>query len=157
MLVSAAHIPGVQADSLSQSFSEVVEWKLSTYLFQKFSRIIDNPTLKLFVSERNYQVGRYITLKRDLAAIAIEGFSIKWHTEFCYIVTRLSLLGKAAAKIHRDKTKVIVVISEWTTQCWYLILLERKTKNTTVTPTAKKLVQVQDLQKVYPLHRNLQL
>ena len=128
---------------------------MTTFLFQKFSRIIDNPTLKFFVSDRNYQVERYISLKRDLTAIAIEGFSIKWHTDFCYIVTRLRLLGKATAKIHRDKTKVIVVISEWTTQRWYLILLEIKTKNTTVTPTAKKLVQVQDLQKVYPLHRNL--
>ena len=111
MLVSAAHVPGVEADNLSQSFSEVVEWKLSTYLFQNFSRIIGNPTLNLFVSDRNYQAESYISLKRDLTAIAIEGFSIKWHTDFCYIVTSLCLLGKAIAKIHRDKTKVIVVIS----------------------------------------------
>ena len=94
--------------------------------------------IKTFCIREKLPIGRYITLKRDLAAIAIEGFSIKWHTEFCYIVTRLSLLGKAAAKIHRDKTKVIVVISEWTTQ---LVLnpLGKKNKKHDCNTNSKKI------------------
>ena len=44
MWVSAAQIRGTQnteADNFSRSFSETIEWKLSTHLFQKISSILE--------------------------------------------------------------------------------------------------------------------
>ena len=51
--------------------------------------------------------------------IATDAFSIKWNTEFYYIFPSFSLLGKVTAKICRDKTKAIIVMSKWPTQHWY--------------------------------------
>ena len=64
MLVSAAHNPGTQiteADSFSRNFIEVIEWKLSTHLFQKIPSMFENPTTDLFAFRINYQIDRYIS------------------------------------------------------------------------------------------------
>ena len=62
MWVSAAHIPGTQnteADSFSRKFNETIEWKLSTHLFQKISRMFENLTIDIFASGMNYQIDKY--------------------------------------------------------------------------------------------------
>ena len=84
MQVLPAHISGKQ-NSFSRIFNETIEWKLSTHLFQKISCMFWNPTLDLFASRINYQIGRYISWEPDPKAIAIDAFSIKWNTEFYYI------------------------------------------------------------------------
>ena len=147
----------LHADSFSRNFSETTEWKLSTYLFQKISRMFGNPKVDLFASRINYQIHKYISWKPDPKALAIDAFSIKWNTEFYYIFPPFSLLGKVTAKIYRDKTKAIVVIPKWPTQHWYPNLLRKATKSMTITPSAKNLVQPQDPQKVHPLHQKLHL
>ena len=160
MWVSAEHVPGTQnteAGSFSRNFSETIEWKLSTRLFQKISSMFGNPTLDLFVSRINYQIDRYIAWKPDLKALAIHAFSIKWNTEFNYIFPPFSLLRSVTAKIYRDKIKTIVVIPKWPTQHWYSNLLKKATKSMSITPSAKNLVQPQDSQKVNPLHQKLHL
>ena len=159
MWVSAARIPGSQnteVDSFSRNFNETIEWKLTTYLFQKISRIFGNSKVDLFASRINYEIHKYISWKPDPKALAIDAFSIKWNTEFYYIFPPFSLLGKVTAKIYRDKTKAIVVIPKWPTQHWYRNLL-RKEKKSPITPSAKNLVQPQDPQKVHPLHQKLHL
>ena len=35
-----------------------------------------------------------------------------------------SLVGRVLAKIHRDKTKAVIVITDWSTQYWYPHLLQ---------------------------------
>ena len=108
MWISAAHIPGTQnteADSFSRNFNETIEWKLNIHLFQKISSMFGNPTLDLFDSRINHQVDRYISWKPDPKALAIDIFSIKWNTEFCYIFPPFSLLGKLTTKIYREKRK----------------------------------------------------
>ena len=113
MWISAAHIPrmlNTEADSFSRNFSEAIEWKLSTHLFQQISSVFGNPTLDLFASRINHQIDRYISWKPESKALAIDAFSIKWNTEFYYIFPPFSLLGEMTAKIYRDKTKAIVVI-----------------------------------------------
>ena len=80
MWISAIHIPGTQnteADSFSRNFNEVIDWKLSTYLFQKISSIFGTPTLDFFASRINYQIDRYISWKPDPKALAIDAFSMK--------------------------------------------------------------------------------
>ena len=79
-----------EADSFSRNFSETIEWKLSTHLFQKISSMFGNPTLDLFASRINYQIDRYISWKPDPKALAIDAFSIKWNTEFYYILPLLA-------------------------------------------------------------------
>ena len=79
MWVSAAHIPGIQnseGDSFSRNFSETIEWKLSTNLFQKISSMFGNSTLDLFASRINYQIPRYISRKPDPKALAIISFPL---------------------------------------------------------------------------------
>ena len=73
MWISAAHIPGTQnteADTFSRNFSEAIEWKLSTHLFQKVSSMFGNPTLDLFASPINHQIDRCISWKPDPKALA---------------------------------------------------------------------------------------
>ena len=51
-----AHIPETQdteADSFSSNFNEAIEWKLSTYLFQKISNMFGNLTFDLFATHIN--------------------------------------------------------------------------------------------------------
>ena len=113
MWVSPVYIPGIQntkADSFSRNFNEAIEWKLNTHLFGKISSMFGNPTLYLFASCINHQIGWYISGKPDPIALAIDAFSIKWNTKFYYIFPSFSLLEKVAPKNYRYKTKDIVVI-----------------------------------------------
>ena len=80
----------LHADSFSRNFSETIEWKLSTYLFQKISRMFGNPKVDLFASRINYQIHKYISWKPHPKALAIDAFSIKWNTEFPYIFPLLT-------------------------------------------------------------------
>ena len=108
MWVSAAHIPGTQnpeADNFSRNFHGAIEWKRSTHLFQKISSMFGNPTVDVFASRINYQIGRYISWKLDLKTLAIDAFLIKWNTEFYLIFPPFSFLGKVTAKSTETKRK----------------------------------------------------
>ena len=129
MWISAEHIPETQnteADSFSRNFNEAIDWKLSTHLFKKISSMFGNLTLDLFASRINHQIDGYISWKPDPKALAIDAFTTKWNTEFCYIFPHFSLLEKVTAKIYRDNTKAIVVIPKWPTQHWYPSLLRKR-------------------------------
>ena len=160
MWVSVAIIPVIQntePDSFSRNFNEAIEWKLNTHLFQKILSVFGNPTFRPFYpphKSTNWWVHFLETRPQSLANNAL---SIKWSIECCYIFLPFSLLGKVTAKINRDKTKAIVVIPKWPTQHWYPSLLRKVTRSMTITPSAKKLVQSQDSQKVHLLHRKLHL
>ena len=92
-MVSAAHIPGTQypeADHFSRNFNEAIEWKRSTHLFQKISSMFGKPTVDVFASRINYQIGRYISWKLDPKTLAIDAFLIKWNTNFYLIFPLLA-------------------------------------------------------------------
>ena len=161
MWVSAAHIPGTQnmeADSCSRNFTETIDWKLSTHLFQKISSMFGNPKLDLIASRINFQIHRYISWKPGLKALAIDMLFQSWNTEFYYIFPPFSLLGKVTAKNIQMQNK-----SNWSyTQMTHTTLvpepLEKSNeKHDYITPSAKNLVQPQDPQKVHPLHQKLHL
>ena len=114
MWVSAV-TQNTEADSFIRNFSETIESKLSTQLFQKISYFCGNP----FASRINHQNDRHISWKPDPETIAIDVFSIKQNTEFYYIFPPFSLLGKMTAKICSGITNAIVVILKWSSQQWY--------------------------------------
>ena len=130
---------------------------MNTHLFQKISSMFGNPTLDLFPFPISHQIDRYISWKPDPKAQATDAFSSKWNTEFYYIFPVFSLLGKVTAKIYRDKTKRHCSGLQMAYTTLVPSLLRKATRSMTITLSAKKLVQPQDVEKVHPRHQKLHL
>ena len=68
---------------------------------------------------------------------------IHQQVNFYHVFPHFSFLGKVIEKMHRDKMKVILVVTKWPTQHWYPGLLRKVTRKMTIIPSAKILLQRQ--------------
>ena len=56
--------------------------------------------------------------------MAINFFSLTWSNNYFYMFRPFSRVGRVLAKIHRDETITVIVVPDWSTQYWYLQLLQ---------------------------------
>ena len=84
----ARHIPGAQntqADYLSRSFNDHLEWQLNTSWFRTVVKKLNvMPSTDLFASRHNYQLQPFVSWGPDPEAKAFDAFSISWANEIIY-------------------------------------------------------------------------
>ncbi|XP_061176076.1 uncharacterized protein LOC133185029 [Saccostrea echinata] len=126
--ISASHIPGidnVEADRLSRTINDDLEWKLNETVFHKICQIFNlKDGMDLFASRLNHQLERYVSFLPDPEAICVDAFSFPWKNDSFYIFPPFSMLGKVLQKIQQDKTNAVVIAPLWPTQAWFPALLK---------------------------------
>lgn len=84
--ISASHIPGidnVEADRLSRTINDDLEWKLNETTFLKICQIFHlKEGIDLFASRLNYQLERYVSFLPDPEAVCVNAFSFPWKNIF---------------------------------------------------------------------------
>ena len=98
---SAAFIQGaknVDADFLSRSFNDDLEWGLDTNIFQ---------------------LPDYVAYRPDPKARAIDAFSLNWSNFYGYIFAPFSLIGRILQKVQEDQADIILLAPMWSTQHWF--------------------------------------
>ena len=86
-----------------------------------FRKIVENfgtPDIDLFATRINTQLD--VSWHPEPEAMAIDAFSLTWNNNFFYIFPPFSLVGLILANIQRNKTNVVTVVPDWSTQDWYL-------------------------------------
>lgn len=120
---SASHIPGidnVEANRLSRTINDDLEWKLNETIFLKISQIFHlKEGIDLFASRSNYQLERYVSFFPDPEAVFVDAFSFPWKIDKFYIFPPFSMLGTVLQKIQQDKADAIVIAPLWPTQAWF--------------------------------------
>ena len=127
MWLSAAHIPGtvnIEADKQSRILEDATEWKLYSSVFQKIVQKFWKPDIDLFVTRINKPLDGYVSWHPEPKAMAINAFSLTWNNNYFYMFPPFSLVGRVLAKIHRDETKTVIVVPDWSTQYWYPQLIQ---------------------------------
>ena len=125
--VSAAHIPSkniIEADQQSIILQDATEWKLHPELFHKIVDEFEKPDIDLFASRIRRQLKRYVSWYPEPEVMAFNAFSLTWNNNYFYMFPLFSLEGRVLAKVNRDKTEAVIVVPDWSTQCWYPQLIQ---------------------------------
>ena len=124
--ISAAHIPGVDntaADLESRSINLDMEWKLNPERLKFALDLLGiAPTIDLFASRLNKQMNRFVAFRPDPAAVAVDAFSLSWKAETFYVFPPFSIVAKVLQKVQQDNATGLLVIPDWPTQVWYLVV-----------------------------------
>ena len=134
----------MEADRLSRTINDDLEWKLNQTVFEKNCKIFNLAEgIDLFASRLNHQLDRYVSFLPDPEAICVDAFSFTWKNDSFYIFPPFSMLGRVLQKIQQDKTDAVVITPLWPTQAWFPTLLKMvcrqpyllKDKNILIMPT----------------------
>ena len=91
-------------------------------------------------------------------AMAVNVFSLAWHNNYFYMFPPFNLVGGVLAKVNKDKTKVVTVVLDWSTQYWYPQLMQMTSHEPVYfRPSAKNLILIHKLPENHLLHLKLQL
>ena len=121
----AAHIQrtiNIEADKQFRVLEYATEWKLNPALFRLLKNL-ENQT-DLFATRIDKQLDGYVSWHPEPKAMTINVFSLAWNNNYFYMFQPFSLVDRVLAKIHRDKTNTITIVPDWSTQYWYLQLLQ---------------------------------
>ena len=55
--------------------------------------------------------------------MAVNAFSLNRSNNYFYMFPPFGLVGRVLAKVKRNKTVVVIVIPDWSTQYWYSQLM----------------------------------
>ncbi|XP_074641165.1 uncharacterized protein LOC141898917 [Tubulanus polymorphus] len=111
--LTVTHLPGinnVEADKLSRSIDDNMEWKLNPKLFQKIRQKFGEMEIDLFASRHNFQLQTYIAWKPDPYAEYIDAFSEDWASWFFYAFPPFNLVGKVLQKVMSDQASGVLVV-----------------------------------------------
>ena len=125
--LTAAHIPGTsnsEADKMSRSFNEDLEWALVPQVFQKILDHFPDLSIDLFASRLNHKLAKYVSFQPEPSAFAVNAFSIEWTGALYYIFSPFSLISKVLQKLEEDKTEAVMIAPLWTTQVWWEALIK---------------------------------
>lgn len=125
--LSAAHIPGIEnteADRLSRRFNDDLEWSLDKTVFEDICDQFGVPNIDMFASRLNYKVQKFISLRPDPLAFAIDAFSLDWGKDLLYMFPPFSVIPRVLQKIRMDQAEVIIVVPLWSTQSWWPHLID---------------------------------
>ena len=127
--IEAGYIRGLDniiADRLSRQMpTKYSDWSLTQECFQEIDQIWGPVTVDLFASRTNRKVKRYVSLKREWDAEAIDAFSICWRAqgELPYANPPFVLMPRILRKLTQEKAKIILVAPVWTTAVWWPTLI----------------------------------
>lgn len=124
--ISAAHLPGKinqEADTLSRSFNDDLEWSLCENIFLKILNTYPLLRIDLFASRLNKKLDNYISLRPEPTARAVDAFTLSWSKDLNYIFPPFSLMGKILQKIVQDSAEAVVIAPIWPTQTWWASLI----------------------------------
>ena len=153
--LTASHLPGVlnvEADRQSRISHRNTEWKLKTKIFQRIATLWGTPNIDLFASRLNYQLKPYVSWHTDPEAIAVDAFTMTWHSGF-YAFPPFTLLSKVIAKIQEDECDGILVAPFWTTQSWFSKLSRMLIDCPFLLPRSDKALWHPQKQTVHPLKK----
>lgn len=125
--LSAAHVPGIsnsEADEMSRSFNDDLEWSLSTPIFDKIQRHFPDLSIDLFASRLNNKLEKYVSYRPEPNAFAIDAFSFQWTDELLFIFSPFSLIPRILQKLEEDQAEAVMITPLWTTQVWWASLLQ---------------------------------
>ena len=75
-----------------------------------------------------------------------------------YMFPHFSLVGRVLAKVNRDKTEAVIVVPDWSTQYWYLQLMQMTShKLLYFQPSPRNLIVIHKTSKNHPIQLKLQL
>jgi hypothetical protein len=119
--VSACHIAGVsntQADKLSRSVNDDLEWAIDQNIFDKLLQKHPKMDVDLFASNLNAKLTNYVSRFPDEFSWAVDAFTFKWGNHFYYIFPPFSLLSRILQKVEEDRSQAILIAPLWPTQTW---------------------------------------
>ena len=94
--LTAAHIPGVDNESADYEFRVAhtgKEWQLHKKLLQcALSTLNYSPDVDLFASRHNTQCKLYVSYRPDPGCMAVDAFSLNWHSIMFYAFLPFSVL-----------------------------------------------------------------
>ena len=126
--VSAAHIPGstnLQADALSRSFKDDLEWSLVDGSFGILRLRYPYMEIDMFASTLNAKLTKYVSFYPDHEALATDAFSIAWDNKgLLYMFPPFSLIPRVLQKIQSDSAEAVLVAPVWKTQSWWPIMMK---------------------------------
>ena len=152
--LSAAHIAGSdnkEADKLSRSVNDDLEWSLDQQIFNKLHARYPQMRIDLFASNLNAKLEQFVSRLPTKNAFAVDAFSIQWTNHLFYIFPPFSLLPRIMQKIEEDKTQAIIIAPLWPTQVWWPELLRLTKSEILVLPPTQKILRLEH--KPGTLHR----
>ncbi len=159
--LSATHLAGVEnveADFESRKKGNIdTEWKLNPDVFREIMNVWPYPTIDLFASRLNFQLEKYVAWRPDPNALAIDAMNMIWTDFDAYLFPPFSLLGGVLRKLRSDGGSGTLVAPLWTTQPWFVQLLEMATDNPRILGGRKLLSIPWDTRIEHPLRRKLHL
>ena len=155
--LGATHIPGsknIQADKESRVLKESTEWSLSQEVFNVIQERWGKFDIDLFASRLNFKVPQYVSWRPDPGAQFINAFLMNWKPYYFY---PFSLLATCLQKIEQDQSTGILIVTMWTTQPWFTLLLNLLTDKPLALPQTDSLLFLPHSNAIHPLSRRLQL
>lgn len=125
--LSVAHVAGtsnVEADILSREINDDLEWALEENIFQKILHKFGKLEVDLFASRLNHKLPKYVALRPDPKAIAVDAFSMSWSNSYFYVFAPFSLTRMILRKIVEDEAEAVLAAPIWPTQSWWPSLLQ---------------------------------
>ena len=127
-----------------------MEWKLNRTIFNIIMGKHGNCTVDLFASSLNHQIVPYVYFP-DENAMAINAFSLNWAQHFSYISPPFSCYGAILQKLEEEEA--VVVAPLFTTQPWFLHLLQLTTAPPLILPRSGNLLMQPNTNKSHSLKK----
>lgn len=160
--LTAAYIPGAEnqsADYESRVVHTGKEWQLNKELLHCALSILNyQPGVDLFASRHNAQCKLYVSYRPDPGCMAVDAFSLNWHSLMFYAFPPFSVLTQTIQKIEKEEATGVLVVPNWPTQVWYPALMRLLIQHPLlISPDKSNLCLPCYLEEIHPLHKTLQL
>jgi hypothetical protein len=122
LLLRATYLPGVlngTADRLSRMGS-AMDFSLNPTMFRQVTLELNlQPEVDVFADRDNHLLDAYACLSpTDGAAIAVDGFTLRWTERPLWLHPPITLIGRVIAKLKAEPTQAILVTPMWEGQPW---------------------------------------
>ena len=111
--LNASYIPAkhnVTADVESRRKQNGSKWMINEKILKQcFKSLSFGPDVDLFAFRINYQLEKYVSLKLDPGAIAVDAFTLDWANLKFYAFPAFSVIPMVLRKIQADKATGIFV------------------------------------------------
>ena len=96
--------------------------------------------IDLFASRPNFKVPQYVSRRPNPWAQFINALLMNWKPHNFYAFPPFSLLATCLQKVVQDQSTGILIVLKWTTQPWFMLLLNLLTDNPLVLPQTDREV-----------------
>jgi hypothetical protein len=136
-----------------------MEWKLNEQMLnQALTYFQYTPKIDLFASRHNAQYEEYVSYRPDPGCVAVDAFTLNWHSLQFYAFPPFSVLNPAIKKIEEDQTMGVLVAPNWATQIWHPALMRICIAKPVVLPPGLQLLGLPCYpQEKHPLQKTLSL